>query len=186
MTTSSTPVPSATGVIELDFDVAGMTCGACSARVQKTLEKQDGVQRAEVNLATHRAVVQVAPGATDATSLQEAIERIGYELVPHRDTTTIGDEEEAARRDWGRRVVASWPPAIAVMLLSMVFMDFGMSTTGRWLQFGLTVPVQFVVGWPFLREAAKRARTLSANMDTLIALGTLAAFSYSTVVLLTG
>lgn len=62
----------------------------------------------------------------------------------------------------------------------------GESNGGRWAQLALTVPVQFYVGWPFLHEAGRRARHLSSNMDTLIALGTLSAFSFSTVQLFTG
>ena len=70
----------------------------------------------------------------------------------------------------------AWPLAIAVMVLSMAFMD---EDWARWTAFVLTIPVQFWAGWPFLRGAAVRARRLSTNMDTLIAVGTLSAFTYS-------
>ncbi len=173
----------------LEYEVEGMTCGSCAARVQKTLGKQPGVTDAAVNFATGKARIQL-DGDVRVEDLQGAVERIGYGLHVPAPVPAGGDDapshEEAAARSWLRRVVLAWPIAVAVMVLAMFTGDFGMSTTGRWLAFVLTVPVQFWVGWPFLHEAGRRARRLTANMDTLIALGTLAAFTYSTVVLLTG
>ncbi|MGH3441303.1 MAG: copper-translocating P-type ATPase [Nitriliruptorales bacterium] len=83
-------------------------------------------------------------------------------------------------------MVLAWPLAGVVLWLAMLSGDIVMSTGGRWAQFALATPVQFYVGWPFLREAARLARRLTANMDTLIAMGTLAAYGYSTVALAVG
>jgi cation-transporting ATPase V/Cu+-exporting ATPase len=177
----------------LDLDVEGMTCGSCSARVQRVLERQEGVERADVNFATGRARVQI-DGPVDRDSLAAAIDKIGYRLAdpapPGSDAPA--DPEQRERRRWLWRVVLGWPPALVVLYLSMF--SSGMLTGGEmnlaeWQRhtiFGLTLPIQFVIGWPFLREAAHRARRLTANMDTLIAIGTLAAFGYSTVVYLQG
>ncbi|WP_420453485.1 heavy metal translocating P-type ATPase [Ilumatobacter sp.] len=177
------------------FDVAGMTCGSCAARVQKVLSRQDGVEDARVNHATGRAeVTAVAPGGLDVEALAEAVRSAGYELsAPVRgsaagsrdaERTEGGDADDG--RSWTRRAALSAPVA-AVMVSTMLYHDLAMESTWlRWLQFALAVPVQFVVGWPILVGAARRARHLTANMDTLIALGTLAAFTWSTAQLVTG
>jgi cation-transporting ATPase V len=179
-----------TGVTTLDFEVEGMTCGSCAARVQSTLAEQPGVARAEVNFATARARIELDPGIATVDALQGAVERVGYGLSPaaelSREVQDAEDVEEAARRAWLRRVLLAWPLGLAVLFVAVLSGGFGESAAGRWTQFALTTPVQFYVGWPFLREAAKRARTLTANMDTLIAIGTLAAYTYSTAVLFTG
>ena len=90
------------------------------------------------------------------------------------------DHEQALERAWLRRVVIAWPLALATMYLAFVpaYMD---QPWARWAQLVFATPVQFYVGWPFIRGAAERARRLTANMDTLIAIGTLAAYLYSVV-----
>jgi cation-transporting ATPase V/Cu+-exporting ATPase len=167
-------------VEELRLDVLGMTCGSCAARVERTLNKQPGVE-ASVNFATGEAVVRLAGGAPPFDALREAVKERGYDLEIHVD-----HEEERARRDergWLRRMAVAWPLALVVMAVSMSFME---ETWARWTAFALATPVQFYSGWPFLRGAAIRARSRSANMDTLIAVGTLAAYLYSTWALSAG
>ncbi|MFP5317609.1 MAG: heavy metal translocating P-type ATPase [Acidimicrobiia bacterium] len=172
---------------EVELEVSGMTCGSCSARVQRTLNKQDGVEEAHVNLATNRAVVRFDPDQVSVDDLVAAVTRTGYGLAPVEPHAPEGaadgdepvgdhDHEAAAQKMWRRRLVVAWPLALAVLVLSMAWMH---EEWARWWAFGLTVPVQFWAGWPFLHQAAVRARTFSANMDTLIAIGTLAAFTYS-------
>jgi cation-transporting ATPase V len=170
---------------QVDLEVRGMTCGSCAARVQKVLGRQDGVVEAQVNFATSRASVALDPQATTVGDLAAAVERIGYELAPVAEG---GDDdrdaaEAAAATAWLRRVLAAWPLALVVVVLSM---GFHHESWARWAAGVLTVPVQFWVGWPFLRVAAERARSFTANMDTLIAVGTLAAFWYSTYELFVG
>jgi cation-transporting ATPase V/Cu+-exporting ATPase len=167
-------------VEELRLDVLGMTCGSCAARVERTLNKQQGVE-ASVNFATGEAVVRLADGAPSLDLLREAVRERGYDLELHVDR----DEERARReeRRWLRRMAVAWPLALAVMAVSTAFMD---ENWARWTAFALATPVQFYAGWPFLRGAAVRARSLSANMDTLIAVGTLAAYVYSVWALFAG
>ncbi|MBW0108058.1 copper-translocating P-type ATPase [Pseudonocardia sp. KRD-182] len=196
----------------LDFAVRGMTCGSCANRVQRTLNKQPGVARAEVNFATATAHVVLAGQPADPATLTAAVAKAGYELRPQggsgRDSSaatapapeaavgeavaaqaaeedTLDDEEAAAQRAWWWRVVVAWPLGLATMAIA--FWPGAMELAwAPWAQLALATPVQFVVGWPFLVGAARRARRLSANMDTLIAIGTLAAFTFSLVVLLRG
>ena len=176
----------------LDFDVEGMTCGSCAARVERILSRQEGVHDAQVNFATGRARVEVA-GVVDVARLEQAVDRIGYGLSPagRPPASAAGtdaaapDHEDEARRAWLRRLAVAWPLSVVILALSMFGGEAAMMDTRvRWTLFALTTPVQFFVGWPFLHEAARRARRLTANMDTLIAIGTLAAYGYSVFTLL--
>ena len=160
-------------VREVRLDVLGMTCGSCAARVERTLNKQPGVE-ASVNYATGEALVRLDADGPALDALREVVRERGYDLREHVD-----EDEAAAHRDeraWFRRMLVAWPLAAGAMLLSMGFMD---ETWARWTAFALATPVQFYAGWPFLRGAARLARRRTANMDTLIALGTSAAYGYS-------
>ncbi|MGH8900558.1 MAG: heavy metal translocating P-type ATPase [Egibacteraceae bacterium] len=174
----------------LDFDVQGMTCGSCAARVQRVLGRQPGVASAEVNFATGTARVEVDPAMADLEALQAAVDKIGYGLTPvpeaAPEAAEAEDPEQAAQRAWLRRVLVAWPLALVVVSLAMFSGAAMREPWARWTMFALTTPVQFYVGWPFLREAARRTRRLTANMDTLIAIGTLASYLFSTVQLLRG
>ena len=169
-------------VTEVEFAVEGMTCGSCAARVEKTLAEQPGVEQAAVNFATGRAVVVLEPGAGDPARLVEAVGRIGYGLAPAASSSDDPvDTEAQLQAVWLRRVLVAFPLGLAVLVLLLGWM---MEPWARWTAAALTVPVQFWAGRPFLHQAAVRARSRTANMDTLIAVGTLAAFGYSTAVLL--
>ena len=179
--------PARTTLVELD--VSGMTCGSCAARVERTLGRQPGVERAGVNFATGRATIELDPAVVDVDQLTQAVEKIGYCLTPIDPVvpgtgddrrTESGDEDQAA---WGRRVVVAWPLTLAVLALS-TFRPA--DDWARWTAAVLTVPVQFWAGLPFLRVALARARTGTANMDTLVAIGTLSAFGLSMAGLLFG
>jgi cation-transporting ATPase V len=177
--TSRADVGSSTAPVTVEFLVGGMTCGSCAARVQRVLARTDGVADAQVNLATSRARVRLARPVEPA-ELRARVAKIGYTLTPPPDRRhDPGPATDAtARRAWGRRVVAVAPAALFA-LVTMVRPAL-MAVTG-WRVAALVVAtlVEFVIGWPFLGEAARRARRLSANMDTLIAVGTLAAYGFS-------
>jgi cation-transporting ATPase V len=166
---------------ELRLDVIGMTCGSCVQRVEKTLLKQRGVLECKVNLATAEATVRLADDAAPFESLKAAVHGRGYDIEIHHDRRD-GDSARAEERGWLRRVLVAWPLGIAVLFLSTFWME---AQWARWTAFALATPVQFWAGWPFLKGAAHRARALSANMDTLIAVGTLAASIYSVWALFT-
>jgi copper-transporting P-type ATPase V len=172
----------------LDFEVEGMTCGSCAVRIQRVLGRQPGVAAAEVNFATNKA--RVAPdGAVAVDALQAAVEQIGYRITPvTADTPAAGGAtaEDRAAAAWRRRVLVAVPLALAVVALAMLPGRVMAQPWGRLAAFALATPVQFWVGWPFLREAARRARRRTANMDTLIAMGTLTAYGYSVGQLVAG
>ncbi|NKQ55650.1 copper-translocating P-type ATPase [Amycolatopsis sp. K13G38] len=162
-----------------------MTCASCAVRVQKTLNKQLGVTEAQVNFATGNAWVTYQADHATVDQWQAAVDGLGYHLEPvtAEQPALESNETEQANRGWVWRIVLAWPLGLAIFALTMFF---GEHPWARWAAFAAAVPVQFVAGWPFLVVAAERARALSANMDTLIALGTLTAFAYSTVELFTG
>ena len=168
---------------ELDVRVEGMTCGSCAARVEKVHGRHDGVSRASVNFATGRAHVEFDPAAVDFDDLAAVVDKTGYALVPPSHPDGQADAEAAVQAGWLRRVLVAWPLSLVVLVLSLTSMD---DEWARWTIAALTVPVQFWAGWPFLTDTIERARARSANMSTLIAIGTLAAFGYSTAQLFTG
>ncbi|MGH2752829.1 MAG: heavy metal translocating P-type ATPase [Actinomycetota bacterium] len=176
----------------VEFAIEGMTCASCARRVERALGEHDGVAEASVNLATERAAVKAGPEVT-AAALVDAVDRAGYKLIPRRghgdvDGGTshsaheghdhgieVGAEDQRTRtalRDFLLAATLSVP----TLLLAM----FGpMDGWTRWLQWALITPVEFYAGRRFLSGAWKQARHFAANMDTLIALGTLAAYFYS-------
>jgi cation-transporting ATPase V len=174
----------------IELDVSGMTCGSCAARVQRVLDQQSGVSEALVNYATGRATVELEQGELDAQQLVSVIQGAGYDATPvlpsAGDQAHVFDalEEGEAREQAGllRRIALAVPLATAIAILTYVYPH---DATARWITAGLAVPVQFWCGLPFLRSAWSRARVRATNMDTLIALSTLASFTYSTVMLLT-
>jgi len=176
--TSPRDASGADDLTELELSVSGMTCGSCAARVQKTLAKQAGVAGADVNFAIARASVRFDPSRVSLDDLVAATAKIGYALAPVQteQDTENGDAEERVQSMWLRRVLIAWPLGLTVLVLSLFFMH---EPWARWGAFALTVPVQFWAGYPFLRQAAMRAQAGQASMDTLISMGTLAAFFFS-------
>lgn len=162
----------------LHFDVDGMTCATCATRVERILGRQEGVENVSVNLATATAQVTTHPSA-DPELLANAVGRIGYTITPHqpeeapRDMAEhySDDEDIQWRRFWFTAALTA--PA---MLLSMLGPD---DTWNRVAQFLLITPVVTWGGWQFHRVAVRLARHRSANMDTLISLGSTAAYLYS-------
>ena len=162
----------------LRFEVDGMTCATCAVRIERVLARHEGVEAAAVNLANTSAVVRPS-GEVDIEDLQSAVEKIGYKITPHdpdsdpRDMVTHYHDDETTqwRRFWF---------AAALTLPAMLLAMLGPNETWNHLVQGLLVtPVVFWAGWQFHRVALAQAKTFSANMDTLISLGSLAAYVYS-------
>ncbi|MFJ7246991.1 heavy metal translocating P-type ATPase [Kitasatospora sp. NPDC098652] len=185
--TTSAPGIGAPGRVELS--IGGMTCASCAARIEKKLNRMDGVE-ATVNFATEKARVDFGPGVT-VEELIETVERTGYtaELPPPPAPTTPDPGSDPAPGD--RHAQAGHPAAdplrerllisallgIPVVLLSMVpALQF---TDWQWLAFALTGPVVCYGGLPFHRAAWTNLKHGAATMDTLVSLGTLAAFGWS-------
>ena len=173
----------------VDLAITGMTCASCSARIERKLNKLDGVE-ASVNLATEKASVSF-PSALSVADIVATVEKTGYGATPLADER--GQRAPAMTHDLVgqdslrlRMIVAS-VLALVVFVLHMVTpIRDALGTTGHWLQLLLTLPVFFWAGWPFHRAAAINARHGASTMDTLVSVGTTAAMGWSVVALLTG
>ncbi|MFF4925877.1 heavy metal translocating P-type ATPase [Kitasatospora sp. NPDC001261] len=172
----STSTPDLGARDRVELSIGGMTCASCAARIEKKLNRMDGVE-ATVNFATERARVDFGPGTT-VEDLIATVERTGYtaELPPPPAAPEHPTRPEPADplRD---RLLTSAVLAVPVVLLSMVpALQF---TDWQWLAFALTGPVVVYGGLPFHRAAWTNLRHGAATMDTLVSLGTLAAFGWS-------
>lgn len=164
--------------LPLQLDIEGMTCASCATRVEKALNKVDGVE-ASVNYATERATVVAGPASTAA--LLTAIEQAGYHARLHEDHGPAqADPADILRR----RLLISAALTVPVVVLSMVpLLQF---TYWQWVVTALAIPVATWGAWPFHRAAGINARHGVATMDTLISVGVLAAVGWSVYALVWG
>jgi len=173
----------------LQFDIRGMTCASCVARVEKALRRVPGVREASVNLATERARVQ--GDGIDVQAVVAAIDRAGYEALVV-DGARSAAATTGARPSLASRLPAWWPVAAAALLslpllAPMLAQPFGLHPMlPGWLQLLLATPVQFWLGARFYRAGWKAVRAGAGNMDLLVALGTSAAYALSVWMLLRG
>jgi Cu+-exporting ATPase len=162
------------------FPVSGMTCASCVARVEQALSSVPGVISANVNLASEKATVEYVEG-TDVADMRHAVEEAGYglgsEAATLEDVTTAAQREIRALRN---RVIFAAVLAAVIMVLSLL-----PGFPGKpYLLWALATPVQFWTGWRFYRGAWGALRHRTADMNTLIAVGTSAAYLYSVVAVL--
>ncbi|HEX5396473.1 MAG TPA: heavy metal translocating P-type ATPase, partial [Candidatus Limnocylindria bacterium] len=194
MTTATTRPrtnPPAPGAAELSLPVVGMTCASCVNRIERFLNKADGVSTASVNLATERATVHFDPAVIDRAGIVRTIEAAGYDVAPEAEAGGASADEprEAARESEQRELLVQAVAATGIGLAMMAVMfwpgglPFGMERVNVWLLVPATV-VEFVFGRRFLVAAAKGLPHLDLNMNTLVAMGTLAAYGYSVFVTL--
>ena len=172
----------------VEFAIGGMTCAACSTRLEKVLNRQPGMQ-ANVNLAAERARIRLS-GAADEAAVIAAVGKAGFraELV---DAGTREREKAEKQRAYQQEIVRFWiAVALSLPLAGQMLFMFGehghANELPRWLQLVLATPVQFWIGWRFYDGAYKALRGGGANMDVLVALGTSMAWGFSTVVTLFG
>lgn len=171
-----------TPAIAIDLSITGMTCAACSARVEKVLTRLPGVMKAEVNLATEKARVSTRIDEVTAAQLVAAVEKAGYgaRVVTASDTPAADDERAAsrARRDF---VLVCVSAILTLPLIGQMVFDLGggHAMLPPLVQLALACPVQFVIGARFYVGAWKALRNGTGNMDLLVALGTSAAFGLS-------
>jgi P-type Cu+ transporter len=178
MTTTGDP---AADTIRIELPIEGMTCASCVNRVQRGLGKVPGVADAEVNLATERAVVHLEPGLATVDDLRRAVESLGYS-VPDASVEDQDAVDARRERSLTRRLVVA--AALTVPLVAISMVPQFMFTGWQWVALVLTTPVVFYAGAGFHRVALVNLRHGTASMDTLVSLGTLAAWAWSTVALL--
>ncbi len=187
MTTTTTPPTACT----VELAVGGMTCASCAARITKRLNKIDGID-ASVNYATEQATV-TNTGDTTTEELIAAIESIGYKATPVSngpgDPGAADDDTDAIAAERVptallHRLIGSTILGIPVLALSMIKpLQF---TNWQWLVLAMAAPIVIWGAFPFHRAAWLNARHGAATMDTLISVGTLAAFGWSVFALFLG
>jgi len=167
------------GETRVILNVEGMHCAACASRVEKALQKAPGVRDATVNFGAETATVHMAAADADVEELISAVEDAGYAAsVAERRESGLEARQRASIGGWRNRLIVGIALTVPIMLLSMVFKEM----PGRYaVLFVLGTAVQAYVGWPYYVSAVRAALHLSANMDTLIALGSTAAYLYSVV-----
>jgi len=171
---------------QIELTIGGMTCASCAARVEKRLNKLEGVS-ATVNYATEKARVDV-PAGLDTADLVAAVERAGYSATlptppaagPDAPSADDGDPTRALRQ----RLLISAALTLPVVVLAMV--PAWQFTYWQWLSLTLAAPVVLWGAWPFHRAAWTNLRHATSTMDTLVSMGTLAALGWSVYALFLG
>ncbi|MFD0315125.1 heavy metal translocating P-type ATPase [Streptomyces flavalbus] len=177
-TPAGTPIAAPAPTAEVELLIGGMTCASCAARIEKKLNRMDGVT-ATVNYATEKARVSY-PAGTEVADLIATVVKTGYTAeepappeVPEEDDRAGDPELDSLRH----RLLVSVALALPVVLLAMVpALQFD---NWQWLSLTLAAPVVVWGGWPFHRAAWTNVRHGAATMDTLVSVGTLAAFGWS-------
>lgn len=167
------------------FDISGMTCAACATRIEKRVQKMDGVSEANVNFAMETISVDYNDQQIQPTDMISVVKKMGYDLMLSQDETEKIDLKEQEIKKQERKFIFSmiltlpllWTMVAHFEFLSFIYMpEFLMNP---WLQLVLATPVQFIVGAQFYKGAFNALRNKNANMDVLVALGTSAAYFYS-------
>ncbi|OGX91632.1 heavy metal translocating P-type ATPase [Hymenobacter coccineus] len=173
------------------LDIEGMTCASCASAVEKSLSRAPGVQRALVNFATEKATVQYVPGQASPATLKEAVVNAGYGVTERAPNTSAAErsaeidrQKALAYQQLKRRFWVAVGLVVAIMPLSMLMLwpALMQRVNTQWLNYLLlllTLPVLGYSGREFYVSAWNGFKHRSANMDTLIAVGTGAAFGYS-------
>ncbi|WP_409343265.1 heavy metal translocating P-type ATPase [Paenibacillus sp. MBLB4367] len=167
------------------LQITGMTCAACANRIEKGLNKIEGVAEANVNFALETARVAYNPDAVSIADMQKKVEQLGYkaELKQEQADPAVKRQMELSRQK--KTLLAS--ALLSLPLLWSMVSHFSFTSwiwipelfMNPWFQLALATPVQFVIGWHFYVGAYKALRNRSANMDVLVSLGTSAAYFYS-------
>lgn len=195
----------------MELPITGMTCASCVRNVERAINRQTGILSVNVNLATEKATVTYIPGTVRRSDLIKAVESAGYGVLDLSNVAAPEDAERTARQaeidrqkrllwigiaftlplfllSMGRDIVMAAQPAQMAghMASASASGPFGWLLWAGWpFVFGLlATPVQFITGRQYMRGALKAARNRTTNMDTLIAMGSLAAYLYSVAILI--
>lgn len=160
------------------FKVDGMHCASCASSVETMLGAMEGVDQANVNFADESVFVQYDEGVISQQKMKEAVQKIGYDLLleEHTDLEEEQAKEDNKLRKARNKALLAIAFSVPIFVLSMFFSDFPYR---NWILLGITLPVITWFGREFFEIAWKQAKNFSANMDTLVALGTGAAFLFS-------
>ena len=168
---------------QVELKISGMSCAACSAKIEKKLARTEGISKAAVNLATEKALVVYDTKQIGVSDMIQIIEKLGYRAEPSQEISR--DREKEARqkeiKSLRNELIVSAvlsSPLILAMVLSLLNLEAAF-LHNQYFQLAIATPVQFIIGFRFYRNAWYALRSGSANMDVLIAMGTSAAYFYS-------
>lgn len=172
---------------KVELKITGMSCAACSTRIEKVLNKMPGVYSAVVNLAMEKATVEFNQYEASVNDIKSRIEGLGFGAHNTNNTSDVDEEKEARKSEVGHqrfRLILATVFTIPLLLAMIFHMMGSMGAAAHillnpYLQWALATPVQFIAGWQFYRGAYMTLKNGSANMDVLVALGTSAAYFYS-------
>lgn len=172
---------------KVEFDITGMTCAACSARIEKGLNKMDGVMNANVNLALEKASVELNPAILSPVDVIQRVEKLGYGASVKNDENAQDNVDQRLKDVKTQQGKFTFSLILSLPLLWAMVGHFNFTSflfvpdafMNPWVQLALATPVQFYIGKQFYVGAYKALRNKSANMDVLVALGTSAAYFYS-------
>ena len=168
-----------------EFAITGMTCATCATRIEKGLNKLEGISFANVNLALENATVEYNPSQINVSDIIARVEKLGYGAINKEDEKEAIDYREQAIQKQKKKFIISailslpllWSMVGHFSFTSFIYMpEFLMNP---WVQMALATPVQFIIGKQFYVSAYKALRNGSANMDVLVVMGTSAAYFYS-------
>ncbi|EPZ45089.1 heavy metal translocating P-type ATPase [Alicyclobacillus acidoterrestris] len=173
---------------ELSLRIEGMTCAACSARIEKVVSRVKGVESVHVNLASEKGKVVYLPGVATEQDVIRAVEKAGYSAKVATDE--LERMERAQKAKQYRRELSTFGLSV-LLILPLIIQMFVMLAGANafmpnWVSLILATPVQFFVGWRFYKGAYHALRGGAANMDVLVALGTTVAYVYSVVLTILG
>lgn len=168
-------------VEQVELNINGMTCAACSNRIEKVLNQTQGVQQATVNLTTEQAHIKYYPSATNTEALIKRIQNIGYDAETKTSSKAQSNRKKQELKHKRNKLIISAIlslPLLLVMVVHISPISIPSILVNPWVQLILSTPVQFIIGWQFYVGAYKNLRNGSANMDVLVAVGTSAAYFY--------
>lgn len=168
---------------KVELKISGMSCAACSAKIEKKLSKMGGVSKANVNLTTEKATVEFDASEVKVSDLIKAVQALGYEAEKAEAVTKDREKEQREKEIKKLKItlvisVILSSPLILAMILTLLRIEVPY-LHNAYFQLIIATPIQFVIGFRFYKHAFYALRSKSANMDVLISMGTSAAYFFS-------
>ena len=170
--------------------VKGMHCASCAVLIDKLLQKQPGVEKSSTSYGASKVALEFDESKITLNKIDEFVNKLGYDVIrPDEETNSIEEDEAADKRillNAKRRVIAAFALAAPIIAYYMGVHMFNLPHVHQlwgldlnYIYWVLSTPIQFVIAWPFYRNAYSAMRVGAANMDVLVVLGTTAAYIYS-------
>src|SRR3989344_13243 len=174
---------------KLVLKVKGMHCASCSILIDKLVGKQPGIVSVQTNWGAERTALEFDEKVISLEKIDELVHTLGYDIIRPDEASSAEDEEKTEKRhieEAKRRVIAGFALALPIIIYYMLIHMFNLKHVHQvwgidlnYLYWILSTPIQFVIAWPFYRNAFTAVRVGSTNMDVLVVLGTSAAYLYS-------